>query len=802
MSRPRPAGPAGTPVSGWPVLRAASGGLSRRLVPTLVAFTVLAAATAAAIFGVTLLTNANEAAVNARAAYHSADISVTVNEARATAAQLAATRSVHGVTGVTGPYPQATVTLRYAARSTPGGGPKGGPGGSMVDLRTIIGRASPGGPLDDLSVGPGHWPSGPGQIVLPPYEGAPPVGSAVTVVSAPGKPRLTVVGYGGSQGRFGDGWVLPGELAALRSPRSPARAQMLYTFTRAANIRQVTADVAALRAALPAGTVVSYDSWLDAIGQTSGESAFNTPFVLVFALLGLVLAALIVANLVSAAVVAGYRRIGVLKSIGFTPLQVAGAYVAQACVPAVAGITAGALAGNWWATPLLSGPADLLGVGAQHVPGWIDVAAPAGMCLLVVLAAAIPAWRAGRLPAVQVIAAGQAPRTGRGYAAHRIAARLALPRPVTIGLAAPFARLARGTATFAAILFGATAVITAAGLSTSVAKIFHYYPAAGLGQVAAGVPKGSRQLSLTASQCRQITAAARARPATRHVVADYDNIPGSVTVTGMTALNLEAYGGDSAWLGWPLIAGTWYRGHGQVDANTEFLTEMGLRVGDRLTINVGPRRVVTRIAGQVYDPNGPSVWTARQTLGAVAGLGVTDYRIGLRPGTSPQRYAAALGQQLGPEVGVHLASQGTGASSTQPTNLIRELTELIAALAALGVLSSVLMATRERVHDLGVFKSVGMTPRQTLVMVICGVIAPAAAAAAIAVPAAIYLHAVTVREIGTLTGSGMATGAVAVYRPAELLLLALSGLVIAAVGALLPASWAAAARTTTALRAE
>jgi putative ABC transport system permease protein len=672
----------------------------------------------------------------------------------------------------------------------------------VYSVRTVIGRASPGGPLDDLTVYPGHWLTGPAQIVLPPYEGAPPVGGTVTVVSAPGKPQLTVVGYGGSPGRFGDGWVLPGELAALRPPGAPASAQMLYTFASAGNVRQITADVAALKAALPAGTIVRYQSWLDAIGQTSSESSFNTPFVLAFALLGLVLAVLIVATLVSGAVVAGYRRIGVLKSIGFTPLQVGAAYVAQAGIPAAAGITAGMVAGNLWVTPMLSGPAGLLGVSAQHVPAWIDLTVPAGMILLVGLAALIPAVRAGRLPAIEVMAAGQAPRAGHGYAAHRLAGKLTLPRPVTIGLAAPLTRPARTAATLAAILFGATAVVMAAGLNTSISEIYTYYPARGLGQVAAGIPKGSAQLALTANQRRQVQAALRAQPGTLHVVADYDNVPNSVGVTGVTALNLQAYGGSSAWLGWPVIAGTWYKARDQVDANTEFLTETGLHVGDRLTINVGRRPVGTRIVGQVYDPNGPSLWTSRQTLGTVAGLGVTDYRIGLRPGTSQQSYTAALSRRLGPGFGVHIASEGTGASPSGTSALIRVLTEMIVTLAALGVLSSVLMATRERVHDLGIFKSLGMTPRQTLIMVICGLIAPAAAAALLAIPAAIYLHAVTIREIGTLTGSGMATGAISVYQPTELLLLALSGLPIAAVGALLPASWAAAAETATALRAE
>ena len=75
----------------------------------------------------------------------------------------------------------------------------------------------------------------------------------------------------------------------------------------------------------------------------------------------------------------------------------------------------------------------------------------------------------------------------------------------------------------------------------------------------------------------------------------------------------------------------------QVDANTEFLTETGLNVGDQLT---------TRIAGQVYDPNRPSLWTSRQTLGRVAGLGVYSCRIGVQPGVSPQRYAAAHSRRL------------------------------------------------------------------------------------------------------------------------------------------------------------
>ena len=512
-----------------PVIKAASGGLTRHLMQTLVIIIVLAAATAAATLGLSLLTNANEAFTNSFAAHHGADISVTVNTSRVTGAQLSATRRVAGVTQVAGPYPELTITYRQngttGPNGAPGGKPAGGPrgpgggprdgtggkpgqAGSRASQITVLGRSSAGGPLDDLVMNQGHWLTGPGQLVMAVYSGGGTVGSKVTVVSAPGQPKLTIVGYGGSVARLGDedGWVTPGEIAALTPPDTHPAAQMLYTFTKGSTALQIAADVGALKAALPAGAVISYDSWLGAEGQTSGEQSANTPFVLAFALIGLVLAVLIVATLVSGAVVAGYRRIGVLKSIGFTPWQVAASYLAQIGVPTIAGVALGTMAGNLWADPMLNVAAGLFRVGAQHVPLWIDVAVPVGMCALVALAALVPALRAGRLSAVAAITAGQAPRSGHGYGAHRLASRLALPRPVTIGLATPFTRPARTATTLAAILFGATAVILAVGLDSSLITL-NAIPGLDRGKVAAGLGQGSARPTLTAAQSRRIVTA-------------------------------------------------------------------------------------------------------------------------------------------------------------------------------------------------------------------------------------------------------------------------------------------------------
>ncbi|MFD7783299.1 FtsX-like permease family protein [Streptomyces nojiriensis] len=47
---------------------------------------------------------------------------------------------------------------------------------------------------------------------------------------------------------------------------------------------------------------------------------------------------------------------------------------------------------------------------------------------------------------------------------------------------------------------------------------------------------------------------------------------------------------------------------------------------------------------------------------------------------------------------------------------LNALSVMLVAVAALGVLSGVLLDVRERVREIGVHKALGMTPRQTIVM--------------------------------------------------------------------------------------
>ena len=451
----------------WPsmnwlsAIRTATGGILRHKMQAVVIAMVLLVSTASATLGFALLAASNTPFVHAFGVQRGADVTVTANSARVSSAALAATGRLGGVTAAAGPFAAATVQMQFG----------GQPFGQLV----LAGRASPGGSVDDLVLNAGHWPDGPGQVVLDGSQvsgrgGGPPVGSTLSVTGAPGAPALTVVGYANSITNTADGWVTPGEIAALRAPGTPPSAQMLYRFAQAGSYAQIRADVAEVGRALPPGAVTGAGSWLAAENAATGNGAIMEPFVVAFALIGLVMAVLIVGNVVSGAVVAGYHRIGVLKSLGLTPAQVVVAYLSRVGWPALAGCVAGVVVGNLLAVQVLHQSAAAYGVGRQQVPWWASVIAPVGLLGLTALAALGPALRAGRLSAVQAIAAGRAPRTGRGYAAHRLAARLRLPRPVGLGLAAPFARPARTVVTLAAIAFGATAVIFAFGLHSSLSR--------------------------------------------------------------------------------------------------------------------------------------------------------------------------------------------------------------------------------------------------------------------------------------------------------------------------------------------
>ncbi|MGH3408195.1 MAG: FtsX-like permease family protein, partial [Streptosporangiaceae bacterium] len=222
-----------------------------------------------------------------------------------------------------------------------------------------------------------------------------------------------------------------------------------------------------------------------------------------------------------------------------------------------------------------------------------------------------------------------------------------------------------------------------------------------------------------------------------------------------------------------------------------------------VTISDAGGLIAVRIVGEIFDTSnqGLDLLTDWRTVAtADPRLVPATYDVGLRPGTNPQRYAAAIDRALG-------SGSAFSLNTNDPffltlTALIALLTLLLAVVAGLGVLNTVLLHTRERVHDLGIFRALGMTPRQTITMVICSVAGTGLVAGLVAVPAGMAVHRYVLPAMAHAGATNVPASYISVYSAPELAVLALAGLVIAVVGALLPAGWAARSAAATALRAE
>lgn len=216
-----------------------------------------------------------------------------------------------------------------------------------------------------------------------------------------------------------------------------------------------------------------------------------------------------------------------------------------------------------------------------------------------------------------------------------------------------------------------------------------------------------------------------------------------------------------------------------------------------------------RIVGEAFDleQQGMVILTDRASLSGLGAFylpGSTQFDIDLKSGADSASYTAGLDSALRP-LGV-FAMPGDG-GRLSPTLLAMDalvvmLTGMLVAVAGLGVLNTVVLDTRERVHDFGVFKALGMSPRQTVGMVLTSVAGIGLVAAVVGVPLGIALHDYVLPQMGTAAGTRIPGADMSVYQLPVLLPLVLGGLLIATVGALLPAGWAARTRTATALRTE
>jgi putative ABC transport system permease protein len=774
------------------VWRASRAAVRRRRVQTFVIGLVVLLSTTTIIVALALLDASSapfEKAFERQKGPHAVAV---FDPATVTDAQLAGRKT--GVSAAAGPFGQVVLELT----------------GTTGPLRegplTVVGRADPGGPVDRLDLWEGRWPTAPGEVVLnqPPRDGDPAfppyVGDRVTL----GGRSFTLVGRAYSLSGTADAWMTPAQVADLR----PTAVQMLYRFSGDVSTEAaVDARLAAVTAGLPAGALVAAQQYLVVKKDVAADIAVYVPFLATFGALGLVVAIVIVGNVVSGAVVSGYRHIGILKALGFTPRQVVAVYIAMVSVPAVVGCVLGTVAGAFAGQPLVSEGFRGFGLDpGMGVAPWIWLAGFVGMPVFVALVAFVPAVRAHRLSAAEAISAGSAPRTGRGTRVQRRLAGVRLPRHVTLGLGLPFARPGRTAFTVAAVLLGVTTVTFATGLAATLDRLsslqdrasgqVEVRPSDGLSRIGApGEPPRAAPARTTRTDA-EVEAMLRGLPDAARVTATFAQ---PVATDGQTQpLTVNFVRGDYSAMGYQdlLTSGRWMAGPDEAVVASALTRDRGLAVGDRLTLRIDGRSSVVTVVGVVMNtPFGPAGLVAdRSVFTALAPDRVVlphevQYQVQLRGGADVAAYVAAV-RAADPAVDAYDTSQVSDLEVTI-VGFSTVLALLLSTVAALGVFNTVVLNVRERRRDLGTLKSMGMTPRQVVFMVLASVTVVGVAGGVLGIPLGVLAHRYIVPTAADAGRVTLPHAVLEVWQAPTLALMAFAGLVIALLGALVPARGAA-----------
>lgn len=797
------------------VLTAIKSDLQRRRLQALVIALVILLSSGAATLALSLAVETDAPFDHAFAQANGAHLIVTYAASKVSQARLTRTASAHGVTQAAGPWPQVVATYSIGSSSS---GPV--PAGALF----IVGRPSPNAAVDHLTTESGRWPRSPGEAVISQSradEWQIGVGDQLTPDGGYHGPTLRVVGIAASMSPYTDAWVTPGQITSMVTPRSPLQYQMLYRASpagTAGDLQRATQDITR---GLPRDAVVNTNNYLDAKKNADLLASVMVPFLLAFSACALLASVMIITNVVSGVVVASYRDIGIMKSVGFTPGQVTQVLLGLILAPTLLGCLIGIPLGTAASQPFLQQTAHAL-----NLPAPFTAAVPVDLLVIGVivgvaaLAAVVPAWRAGHLSAVSAITTGSAPSSSHGAGAGTAVARLPLPRPVSLGLADALARPLRTAMTMGAILVGVATVVFALSLHLSLGQVAAHLIRDQYVQINVSRPtpadlangvKGPIGAPVPSISDRKVTRLLRSNSGTARYVSEAQV---AITVPGIAQrIPYYAYREPSSWIGFAVISGRWFEHPGEVVAPTKLISEAHLRLGQSFTGYINGHAARLRLVGEILDQSDNDLllrggWAPLHA--ADPSLQPYSYEVQVRSGVDPATYqqslyAAAGGNGSGPTpLGVDTTARSSDNTDFILLNsVIAGLALVLTAIAVAGVFNTVTLSTREKVRDVAILKAVGMAPVQVVIMVVVSIALLGLVAGLVGIPVGLILHQQVLTFMGqAASGTRLPPTFFDLINHVQLPFFALAGMVIAAAGAWLPAQWAASSRVAEVLQAE
>jgi len=603
---------------------------------------------------------------------------------------------VSGIEAVAGPYQATAATVVQTGART------------RVELRATPSLPLIGRPL--LTSGRWLTAGSPGGVVLEAtfaqaiHAGD---GDVLTLdnVDATRHVRVRVIGIAetSDQGFYPDQtpgliWVLPGLLGRIE-PIVGHTEEVVGL--RIADPNAASFIVQQVVTRLGNSTVGTVSTWQQVEDSMARRDPLLGLLLALFGLMALGAAVLAIINVTAGRVLLQNVDLGMLKTLGFTPLQVLAMLTAEHAVLAGAGIVAG-LAAARLLMPVLLDSVPGVSAAATALPSGWALLIIGGTFAAVLLATAAPALQAGLVRPVAAVRA--VPPRGHLSRLARTAMAARMPPAMVLGARAAFVRKLSAVLTIGGLAIPILMITVGLGFWSTIDDVQRNPADIGLAASVTVSPG-----PLTWSQTGQLI---KGDP---EVQAAYSCVRADALALGdTTTITTLGMGTSARPYPFHVVQGQLYRAPEEAVATQALLAALRLNVGQFVRMWIGGVPVTFHIVGRIIDAQygGEVLAYGRDTLadeGAPAPIGF--YSLVLKPGVTPAAAVARLVRVSGGRLDAAVVSD----PADQLGIVHVAVACLIGVLALLGLtslLTASLLSQRDHQRDLSVLRAMGMTPLQ------------------------------------------------------------------------------------------